>query len=125
MRTVCHIVWQRKTKDGEYETIQLEKGEVLLMAGDMLEIFSAGRIRAVKHRVIIPPAANQRNTHRQSIAFFVQPDEKATITPLYSNSPYSAVIGGEVFKEKFDVIYPETHRRWYGLHKTDAISIEN
>ena len=55
---------------------------VLINAGDMLEMFTNGRLPATLHRVIIPEEEIKQRTTRQSIVFFVHPDHETMISPL-------------------------------------------
>ena len=57
-------------------------GAVLINAGDMLEIFTNGKIPAAMHRVVIPELEIKRKTSRQSIVFFVNADDDTPIAPL-------------------------------------------
>jgi isopenicillin N synthase-like dioxygenase len=58
------------------------KDAVLINAGDMLEMFTNGRLPATLHRVIIPEEEIKQRTTRQSIVFFVHPDHDTMISPL-------------------------------------------
>ena len=58
------------------------KDSVLINAGDMLEMFTNGRLPATLHRVIIPEEEIKQRSIRQSIVFFVHPDHETMISPL-------------------------------------------
>ena len=58
------------------------KDALLINAGDMLEMFTNGRLPATLHRVIIPEEEIKQRTTRQSIVFFVHPDHETIISPL-------------------------------------------
>ena len=58
------------------------KDAVLINAGDMLEMYTNGRLPATLHRVIIPEEEIKQRTTRQSIVFFVHPDHDTLISPL-------------------------------------------
>ena len=45
----------------------------------------AGAWPATRHRVVVPEEELRRKTHRQSIAFFVQPDDQVLCEPLTGN----------------------------------------
>ena len=55
---------------------------ILINAGDMLEMFTNGRLPATLHRVIIPEEEIKKKTTRQSIVFFVHPEHETMISPL-------------------------------------------
>ena len=44
--------------------------------GDLLEAMSGGRYPATRHRVRVPEEEIRRRTRRQSIVFFVHPDDE-------------------------------------------------
>ena len=58
------------------------KDAVLINAGDMLEMFTNGRLPATLHRVVIPEEEIKKRMIRQSIVFFVHPDHETMIAPL-------------------------------------------
>ena len=57
-------------------------GAILVNVGDLLEAVSGGRFPATRHRVLVPLEEFQRRNPRQSIAFFVHPDDAVVISPL-------------------------------------------
>ena len=58
------------------------EGAVLINAGDFLEIYTNGRLPATLHRVIIPEEEIKLRSIRQSIVFFVHPNNETLISPL-------------------------------------------
>ena len=58
------------------------EGAVLINAGDFLEIYTNERLPATLHRVVIPEKEVKRRCTRQSIVFFVQPNNETLISPL-------------------------------------------
>ena len=69
------------------------KDAILINAGDMLEMFTNGRLPATLHRVIIPDEEIKKKTTRQSIVFFVHPEHETMISPLpaFMNEPENHV----------------------------------
>ena len=51
-------------------------GCLLVNVGDLLEVVSGGRYPATRHRVRVPEQELRRRTSRQSIVFFVHPDDE-------------------------------------------------
>ena len=47
--------------------------------GDLLEAMSGGRYPATRHRVRVPEEEIRRRTRRQSIVFFVHPDDEVGV----------------------------------------------
>ena len=76
------------------------KDAVLINAGDMLEMFTNGRLPATLHRVIIPEEEIKQKTTRQSIVFFVHPDHHTLISPLPNFLKQSVVIDKDIGKDR-------------------------
>jgi len=57
-------------------------GTILINVGDLLEAMTTGRYPATRHRVVVPEQEFRRMTLRQSIAFFVHPDDAVVCQPL-------------------------------------------
>ena len=76
---------------------------------DLLEIYSNGRFPATRHRVVIPDAEIRRKNPRQSIAFFVMPDNGAWVEPVNGEKPketkYEGVNALQFVLDKFAQIY--------------------
>ena len=81
-------------------------GAVLVMAGDMLEIWTGGRILATKHRVRLPEEERQKKAGRLSLAFFATPDDETTVAPPAESDGYSTVKTGEYLRAKFRISMP-------------------
>jgi len=71
-----------KGVDGKWIDATPIPGTILINAGDMLEIYTSGRLPATMHRVVVPEEEVQRRTARQSIVFFIHPDNDVPIHPL-------------------------------------------
>jgi len=71
-----------KGVDGRWIDAKPVEGSVLINCGDMLEIYTSGRLPATMHRVVVPEEEIKRKTTRQSIVFFVHPDDQVLIYPL-------------------------------------------
>jgi len=71
-----------KGPTGEWIKASPVPGTILVNAGDMLEIFTSGRLHAAMHRVVVPEDEIKRKAVRQSIVFFDHPDNQAPVHPL-------------------------------------------
>ena len=67
---------------GEWIDAKPIEGSVLINVGDMLEIFTSGRLPATMHRVRVPQEEVQRKTSRQSVVFFVHLNNDSIVRPL-------------------------------------------
>jgi isopenicillin N synthase-like dioxygenase len=54
---------------------------LVVQVGDLLERFTAGRLRATPHRVVNPPATAGERGRRLSIVYFHHPDLDAVVAP--------------------------------------------
>ena len=55
---------------------------LVVQVGDLLERFTAGRLRATPHRVVNPPAGAGADGRRLSIVYFHHPDLDAEVAPV-------------------------------------------
>ena len=88
---------------------------MLINAGDMLEIYTGGRLPATMHRVVIPEEEVKLKTARQSIVFFVHPNKEAPLYPLpgfqpssdddLSEGKYQRVTAQEHVQKRFEANY--------------------
>lgn len=85
---------------GEWHTIETPPGCRVVIAGDMLERLTNGRVKALLHRVVIPPehtasakkgrrkgprilgGSEAASCRRQSHVLFLQPDRDTVVAPL-------------------------------------------
>ena len=63
--------------DGEWVPVDPISGALTINAGDMLQVWSNGRVKAAEHRV----RASKAGGERHSIAFFLNPGYEANIHP--------------------------------------------
>ena len=66
--------------DGEWVPVDPVSGALTINAGDMLQVWSNGRVKAAEHRV----RASSTGSERHSIAFFLNPSYDADIVPQTS-----------------------------------------
>ena len=95
-----------ETKDGEWIAADPIPGTILVNIGDVIEVVTAGRLRATKHRVLLPKSELARSTARQSMAFFAQPDEGTIVAPPSGDGRYRSMDFSKFIREKFALVYP-------------------
>lgn len=81
-----HPGLQLKNLDGIWVSADPVPGTILVNIGDLLEMWSGGVYPATMHRVVIPNDERLRASARQSIPFFVHPDEEVIVKPLMGNT---------------------------------------
>merc|ERR1711962_128309 len=95
-----------KSVEGRWIPAQPIPGTLLVNVGDLLENLSSGRFPATRHRVTIPVEEFRRKSSRQSIAFFVHPDDSVLVSPLSGPSTrYPAVNAREYLENRFKATY--------------------
>ena len=87
---------------GEYIDATPLPGTIVLNCADMLEIWSAGKFRSTRHRVVVP--ANLLRA-RQSFAFFLQPDNEVNISCLDGSDKFQPVNSYEYIWQKLNETY--------------------
>ncbi|XP_074490174.1 uncharacterized protein LOC141766903 [Sebastes fasciatus] len=78
-------------------------GAVLINVADLMQRWTSDHFISVVHRVLLPPAGD--SSTRQSMAFFVQPDDEALITCIDGSNKYPPVTAGDYITERFSRSY--------------------
>ncbi|ODN05209.1 hypothetical protein Ocin01_01492 [Orchesella cincta] len=95
-----------KSVSGKWVPANPIPGTILLNTGDLLEFWSGGKFPATHHQVMIPEAETKRRTARQSIVYFVHPDDDVCVSPLTGNSAeYTTVTAKEHAQQKLSSTY--------------------
>ena len=97
--------------DGTWRPAPPVQDAILVNVGDLMEVWSSGRLRATKHRVVVPEQELLRQRARQSIAMFVNPDDHVLVRPLDGDPRLAPVNCGESLRRKFAKTYP-TFAAW-------------
>jgi isopenicillin N synthase-like dioxygenase len=83
-----------------------EQGVIVVNAGDLLEIWTGGRIPSTKHRVVATPELFNSSNGRYSIAVFIHPDDDTLVQPLFGNTEkYQSVLASDYVGGRFQVSY--------------------
>ena len=99
---ILPILIQVVNPAGKYIDAVPIAGSIVLNSGDMLEIWSSGKFKSTKHRVIVPDTFNKA---RQSIAFFCQPDNEVTVKYLDGSNKFQSVNSFEYLMKKYGETY--------------------
>jgi len=87
---------------GEYVNATPIPGSIVVNCGDMLELWSAGKFKSTRHRVLMP---NDYDKARQSIAFFCHPDNNITVSCLDGSDKFIPQNPYEYLMQKFADTY--------------------
>ncbi|XP_060085094.1 uncharacterized protein LOC132564459 [Ylistrum balloti] len=77
--------------DGEYIPANPIPGTILINIGDLMQRWTSDKLIATKHRVVIPEEELRKRMNRQSIAFFIQPDDEVIIRSLDKSDKYKPI----------------------------------
>eukprot|EP00064_Thunnus_orientalis_P005459 superscaffoldBa00000535_g5473 len=91
------------SRSGEYIDAPCIPGAVLINIADLMQRWTSDYFVSVRHRVLLPPAGD--SSTRQSLAFFVQPDDEALITCFDGSDKYPPVTAGAYIIERFNESY--------------------
>ena len=88
---------------GGWTAVVQPEGALLVQAGDLLERWSGGRLRATPHRVVNPPRGSGEPSRRLSIVYFHQPRLDFVVTPVTGDrSAYAPVPAGDYVTDRQD-----------------------
>ena len=99
---IFSILIQVVNPTGKYVNAVPIAGSIVLNSGDMLEIWSSGKFKSTRHRVIVPDVFNKA---RQSIAFFSHPDNEITVKCLDGSDKFEPVNPFKYLMKKFEETY--------------------
>lgn len=76
-------------RDGQWNDVPGEPGDVVINAGDMLQEASGGRLPSTTHRVVNPPSdSDDGNVSRIAIPYFLAPELDLQLSPRYTAGSY-------------------------------------
>ncbi|KAJ8249136.1 hypothetical protein GJAV_G00231550 [Gymnothorax javanicus] len=91
------------SRSGEYISAPTIPGTVLINIADLLQRWTGDVFVSAVHRVMLPPSGENRG--RQSVVFFVHPDDEATIICCDGSNKYPPVNALEYLNERFRSSY--------------------
>ncbi|KAK2880447.1 uncharacterized protein si:dkey-10o6.2 [Channa argus] len=94
---------QVRRRSGEFICAPTIPGAVLINVADLMQRWTSDQFVSVLHRVLLPPVGDCST--RQSLAFFVQPDDEALITCCDGSNKYPPVSAGAYLIERFNDSY--------------------
>ncbi|XP_071347913.1 uncharacterized protein [Trachinotus anak] len=94
---------QVRRRSGEFICAPSIPGAVLINIADLMQRWTSDQFVSVLHRVLLPPAGD--SSTRQSLAFFVQPDDEALVTCCDGSNKYPPVTAGDYLIERFSDSY--------------------
>ena len=80
-------------------------GTVLVNIGDLMQRWTSDSLLATKHRVLVPEEEFRKRKCRQSIAFFVHPDDDFIVKCLDGSDKYEPISSLDYLNYRFSVTY--------------------
>ncbi|XP_053741863.1 uncharacterized protein si:dkey-10o6.2 isoform X2 [Synchiropus splendidus] len=90
---------QVRHRSGEFVSAPMVPGAVLVNIADLMQRWTSDTFVSVLHRVLLPPAGD--DSTRQSLAYFLQPDDSALITCCDGSNKYPPVKSGDYLTQRF------------------------
>ncbi|XP_036419831.1 UPF0676 protein C1494.01 [Colossoma macropomum] len=94
---------QVMNRKGEYISAQSISGTVLVNIADLMQRWTSDVFVSAVHRVLLPPGGDSRT--RQSLAFFVQPDDNVMISCVDGSNKYPPVKCVDYLQSRFNDTY--------------------
>lgn len=88
---------------GDYVDATPVPDSIVVNIGDLLEIWSGGKFKSTRHRVVVPD--DNTESARQSIVYFVHPDNKVMVSCLDGSNKNVAVNSLEYLLVKYKQTY--------------------
>lgn len=104
-------------RNGDWKWVQYIPNYLVVNVGEALELMTGGLFRATIHRVVKPPA-DQEKQKRVGVIYFSRPNDKELMRPI--DSPFLKRIGRS--KPLDDVVYNMAdylHARKHGYKRLD------
>ncbi|XP_028287734.1 UPF0676 protein C1494.01-like isoform X2 [Parambassis ranga] len=91
------------TRSGDFISVPSIPGAILVNIADLMQRWTSDQFVSVRHRVLLPPVGDSGT--RQSLAFFVHPEDEALITCCDGSNKYPPVTAGAYLLERFNDSY--------------------
>ncbi|XP_067675656.1 uncharacterized protein [Haliotis asinina] len=91
--------------DGMYVPATPIPNAIVVNIGDMMQRWTADQLKGTKHRVLIPEAEVKKHQSRQSIAFFVNPNNDTMIKCLDGSNKYEPISSEDYLNYRFSVTF--------------------
>lgn len=100
---------QIRSLDGKWVDVEPIPGTILINAGDMLQIWTANRIKATEHRVIVPEEEMRQRASRFSVVFFVNPDNDVVVRPIDGSTHPPPITFIDHLRNMYTKVHHYTH----------------
>ncbi|KAK6169472.1 hypothetical protein SNE40_020521 [Patella caerulea] len=90
---------------GKYIQATPVPGAICVNIGDLMQRWTADKLKATKHRVLIPEDEVRKNKGRQSIAFFIHADDDCVIKCLDGSDKYQPITALDYLNWRFSLTF--------------------
>lgn len=94
---------QVRTLSGDFLELPLVPGAVLVNIADLMQRWTSDVFISAVHRVMLPSAGD--SSERQSLAFFMQPDDSSVIRCCDGSDKYPPIISEQYLQQRFQETY--------------------
>uniref|UniRef100_A0A8C6T0L1 Si:dkey-10o6.2 n=1 Tax=Neogobius melanostomus TaxID=47308 RepID=A0A8C6T0L1_9GOBI len=94
---------QVRSVSGQFLQVPLVPGAVLVNIADLMQRWTSDAFVSAVHRVLLPPAGDA--SERQSLAFFMQPDDSAVIGCCDGSDKYPPITSEQYLRERYADTY--------------------
>ena len=95
---IYFFTFQVKSPSGKFIKAKVIPGTIVVNAADLLERWTSGKIKSTIHRVTLP---DDTTVSRQSIAYFVNPDNECFVKCLDGSNQYEGISTYDYLDKKF------------------------
>ncbi|XP_072291229.1 LOW QUALITY PROTEIN: uncharacterized protein [Eucyclogobius newberryi] len=94
---------QVRSVSGQFLSVPCVPGAVLVNIADLMQRWTSDTFISAVHRVLLPPPGDA--SERQSLAFFVQPDDSALIRCCDGSNKYPPIRSDQYLRQRFQDSY--------------------
>ena len=94
-----------KVPGGDFIPVTPIPGTMLVNIGDLMQRWTSDRLVATKHRVLIPEEELLQKRCRQSVVFFLHPDDDYVVRCLDGSDKYEPISSLDYLKYRFSMTY--------------------
>ncbi|CAH1799524.1 unnamed protein product, partial [Owenia fusiformis] len=100
-------------RSGRYMAATPIDGTIVVNIGDLMQRWTSDTFISTKHRVLIPKEElhKKEKMARQSIAFFVHPEEDAMISCIDGSEKYEQITAGDYLQMRFKDSYGDKNKK--------------
>ncbi|XP_077987143.1 uncharacterized protein LOC144441443 isoform X2 [Glandiceps talaboti] len=90
---------------GKYVAATPIEGTIIVNLGDLMQRWTTDKLKATKHRVVMPTTDEDKLKERQSIAFFAYPDKDFLVECTDGSNKYPPIKVHDYVKQALNAIY--------------------